>query len=84
VSAHEPLRRNANRPALVEKPGGQSYRTAIVFIIAAAILLPAPFVVLLSAFHYVPSWFRHKKKNFVRVFNVASWYIEDLTVDPPP
>jgi diguanylate cyclase (GGDEF)-like protein len=63
---------------IVEKPGGQSYRTAIVFIIAAAILLPAPFVVLLSAFHYVPSWFRHKKKNVVRIFNVANTTIAAL------
>ena len=63
---------------IVEKPGGQSYRTAIVFIIAAAILLPAPFVVLLSALHYVPSWFRHKKKNVVRVFNVANTTIAAL------
>jgi diguanylate cyclase (GGDEF)-like protein len=63
---------------IVEKPGGQSYRTAIVFIIAAAILLPAPFVVLLSAAHYVPSWFRHKKKNVVRVFNVANTSIAAL------
>ena len=63
---------------IVEKPGGQSYRTAIVFIIAAAILLPAPFVVLLSAFHYVPSWFRHKKKNVVRAFNVANTTIAAL------
>ena len=63
---------------IVEKPGGQSYRTAIVFIIAAAILLPAPFVVLLSALHYVPSWFRHKKKNVVRIFNVANTTIAAL------
>jgi diguanylate cyclase (GGDEF)-like protein len=63
---------------IVEKPGGQSYRTAIVFIIAAAILLPAPFVVLVSAVHYVPSWFRHKKKNVVRVFNVANTTIAAL------
>ena len=63
---------------IVEKPGGQSYRTAIVFIIAAAIMLPAPFVVLLSAAHYVPSWFRHKKKNVVRVFNVANTTIAAL------
>jgi diguanylate cyclase (GGDEF)-like protein len=63
---------------IVEKPGGQSYRTAIVFIIAAAILLPAPFVVLLSVAHYVPSWFRHKKKNVVRVFNVANTTIAAL------
>jgi diguanylate cyclase (GGDEF)-like protein len=63
---------------IVEKPGGQSYRTAIVFIIAAAILLPAPFVVLLSAAHYVPSWFRHKKKNVVRVFNVANTTVAAL------
>ena len=63
---------------IVEKPGGQSYRTAIVFIIAAAILLPAPFVVLLSALHYMPSWFRHKKKNVVRIFNVANTTIAVL------
>jgi diguanylate cyclase (GGDEF)-like protein len=57
---------------IVEKPGGQSYRTAIVFVIAAAILLPPPLVVLLGVLHYVPSWFRHKKKNFVRAFNTAN------------
>jgi diguanylate cyclase (GGDEF)-like protein len=57
---------------IVEKPGGQSYRTAIVFVIAAALLLPPPLVVLLAVLHYVPSWFRHKKKNFVRAFNTAN------------
>jgi diguanylate cyclase (GGDEF)-like protein len=57
---------------IVEKPGGQSYRSAIVFIIAAAILLPAQFVVLISVLHYVPSWFRHKRKNIVRAFNAAN------------
>jgi diguanylate cyclase (GGDEF)-like protein len=57
---------------IVEKPGGQSYRTAIVFIIAAAILLPAQFVVLISILHYVPSWFRFKRKNIVRAFNAAN------------
>jgi diguanylate cyclase (GGDEF)-like protein len=57
---------------IVEKPGGQSYRTAIVFLIAAAVLLPPPLVVLLGVLHYVPSWFRHKKKNFVRAFNAAN------------
>src|SRR3982751_4849464 len=57
---------------IVETPGGQSYRTAIVFIIAAAILLPAQFVVLISVLHYVPSWFRHKRKNYTRAFNVAN------------
>jgi len=57
---------------IVEKPGGQSYRTAIVFIIAAAILLPVQFVVLISVLHYVPSWFRHKRKNVVRAFNAAN------------
>lgn len=57
---------------IVEKPGAQSYRSAIVFIIAAAILLPAQFVVLISVLHYVPSWFRHKRKNIVRAFNAAN------------
>jgi len=57
---------------IVEKPGAQSYRSAIVFIIAAAILLPAQFVVLISVLHYAPSWFRHKRKNVVRAFNAAN------------
>ena len=63
---------------IVEKPGGQSYRSAIVFITAAAILLPAPFVVLISILHYVPSWFRHKRKNIVRAFNAANTTIGAL------
>jgi len=63
---------------IVEKPGGQSYRSAIVFITAAAILLPAQFVVLISILHYVPSWFRHKRKNVVRAFNAANTTIGAL------
>jgi diguanylate cyclase (GGDEF)-like protein len=63
---------------IVEKPGGQSYRSAIVFITAAAILLPAQFVVLISILHYVPSWFRHKRKNIVRAFNAANTTIGAL------
>jgi diguanylate cyclase (GGDEF)-like protein len=63
---------------IVEKPGRQSYRSAIVFITAAAILLPAQFVVLISILHYVPSWFRHKRKNIVRAFNAANTTIGAL------
>jgi diguanylate cyclase (GGDEF)-like protein len=63
---------------IVEKPGGQSYRTAIVFVLAAAVLLPAPLVVLVSVLHYLPSWSRHKKKNFVRAFNTANTTLASL------
>ena len=62
---------------IVEKPGGQSYRTAIVFIIAAASCCRRRSSCSWPL-HYVPSWFKHKKKNVVRVFNVANTTIAAL------
>ena len=57
---------------IVEKPGkNQSYRTSIVFIAAAALLLEPGLVFLLSVIHYGPSWVRLRKRWRIQVFNLA-------------
>ena len=57
---------------IVEKGGNQTYRTAIAFILAAAILLPPGFVVLLAALHYVPAWLKFRKRWLVQSFNICN------------
>jgi diguanylate cyclase (GGDEF)-like protein len=55
---------------IVEKGSNQSYRTAIAFILAAAILLRPGFIVLLAVLHYVPAWLKFRKRWVVQLFNV--------------
>jgi diguanylate cyclase (GGDEF)-like protein len=63
---------------IVEKPGSQSYRLAIVFLLTAAILVPPPAVAAVAALHYVPSWFRFVRSWHVRIFNVACTVLSSL------
>jgi diguanylate cyclase (GGDEF)-like protein len=55
---------------IVEKGGNQSYRTALAFIVAAAVVLPSGFVPLLIVLHYIPSWLKFRKKLLVQTFNL--------------
>jgi len=55
---------------IVEKGSNQSYRTAIAFILAAAILLQPGFIVLLAVLHYVPAWVKFHKRWVIQFFNV--------------
>src|SRR5438270_521901 len=55
---------------IVEKGSNQSYRTAIAFILAAAILLHPGFLVLLAVLHYVPAWLKFRKRWVIQLFNV--------------
>lgn len=55
---------------IVEKGSHQSYRTAIAFILAAAILLRPGFIVLLAVLHYVPAWLKFRKRWVIQIFNV--------------
>ena len=57
---------------IVEKGSHQSYRTAIAFILAAAILLPPGFIVLLALLHYLPAWLKFRKRWVIQIFNVVN------------
>ena len=64
----------------VEKPGKQSYKTSIVFIVPAVILLPAPLAVLLVAVLYIPEWLRTRKTVTVMSFNIAKGLLDTLAM----
>jgi diguanylate cyclase (GGDEF)-like protein len=55
---------------IVEKGGNQSYRTAIAFIIAAAVVLRPGFLPVLVIVHYIPGWIKYRKKWLVQSFNI--------------
>jgi diguanylate cyclase (GGDEF)-like protein len=71
---------------IVEKPGSQSYRLAIVFLLTSVVLLPPPAVAAVAALHYMASWFRFVRSWHVRIFNVgctvlsslAAWVVYDV------
>lgn len=55
---------------IVEKGGNQSYRTAIAFIVAAAVVLRPGFLPVLVLVHYIPGWVKYRKKWLVQSFNI--------------
>jgi diguanylate cyclase (GGDEF)-like protein len=76
----------------VDRPGKQSYKLSIVFVITAAVLLPLPLLVLLVALQYLPEWARTRKTLTVMGFNiskavvdtVAAWAVYRLALDYLP
>jgi diguanylate cyclase (GGDEF)-like protein len=63
---------------IVEKPGSQSYRLAIVFLLTSVVLVTPSMIVVVSALLYLPSWFRFVRSWHVRVFNVACSVLASL------
>lgn len=57
---------------IVESGRNQSYRTAIAFIVAAAIVLRPGLVPVLVVLHYVPGWVKYRKKWLVQSFNICN------------
>jgi diguanylate cyclase (GGDEF)-like protein len=63
----------------VDRPGKQSYKTSIVFLIASAILLSPSQLVLVAALQYLPEWVRTRKKPTVMGFNIAKGVLDTLS-----
>jgi diguanylate cyclase (GGDEF)-like protein len=63
---------------IVEKGGNQSYRTALAFIVAGAVVLRPGFMPLLIVLHYIPSWLKFRKKRLVQTFNLYQSLISAL------
>jgi diguanylate cyclase (GGDEF)-like protein len=57
---------------IVESGRNQSYRTAIAFIVAGAVLLRPGFLAGLVLLHYVPGWIKYRKKWLVQSFNIGN------------
>jgi diguanylate cyclase (GGDEF)-like protein len=57
---------------IVESGRNQSYRTAIAFIVAGAVVLRPGFLAGLVLLHYVPGWIKYRKKWLVQSFNIGN------------
>ena len=63
---------------MVQKPGNQSYKSSIVFLLPAVILLAAPLLVLVAALVYLPEWLKSRKSPKIQTFNIAKGVLDTL------
>ncbi len=57
---------------IVETGRNQSYRTAIAFIVAGAVVLRSGLLAGLVLLHYLPGWIKYRKKWLVTSFNICN------------
>ena len=62
----------------VDRPGRQSYKSSIAFVIPAAFLLNPAFLVPLAVVQYVPEWVKTRKTAKVETFNIAKAMLDAL------
>jgi diguanylate cyclase (GGDEF)-like protein/putative nucleotidyltransferase with HDIG domain len=59
-------------------PRHQSYHTTIVFLIAAAMLLPPELVALMAVVQHVPEWLKTRIAWYIAIFNICNWTLAML------
>ncbi len=63
---------------VVRTPRNQSYHTAIVFVVAAVVLLPPELIALLGIVQHVPEWLKVRYPWYIQSFNIANYTIDAL------
>jgi diguanylate cyclase (GGDEF)-like protein/putative nucleotidyltransferase with HDIG domain len=63
---------------VVVTPRNQSYHTTIVFLIPAAMLLPAELVVLMGVVQHIPEWLKNRNAWYIQTFNICNWTLASL------
>ena len=51
----------------------QSYHTAIVFLVPAALILPPGLVALVALVQHIPEWLNVRYRWYIQTFNIANW-----------
>ena len=64
---------------VVYTPRNQSYHTAIVFLVAAALLLPPAWVALIALVQHVPEWLKERYPWYIQGFNICNFSLSALT-----
>src|SRR5881397_1407346 len=54
-------------------PRDQTYATAVIFVVAAALLLPPELVALVATIQHVPEWLRIRYRWYLQTFNICNW-----------
>ena len=58
---------------VVRTPRDQSYHTAIVFLVPAALILPPGLVALVALVQHIPEWLNARYRWYIQTFNIANW-----------
>lgn len=58
---------------VVRTPRDQSYHTAIVFLVPAALILPPGLVALVALAQHIPEWLNVRYRWYIQTFNIANW-----------
>ncbi len=63
----------------VKAPRNMMYHTSVVFLVAAALLLPPELIVLIPLVQTVPEWLKERYPWPIQVFNVSNYTLDALT-----
>jgi PAS domain S-box-containing protein len=57
---------------IVRTGRSHGFHTAIVFVVAGALLLPPELVVLMAVVQHVPEWIKERYPSYIQTFNIAN------------
>jgi diguanylate cyclase (GGDEF)-like protein/putative nucleotidyltransferase with HDIG domain len=63
---------------VVRTPRDHAYHTSLVFLIAAALLLPPELVALMGVVQHIPEWLRLRYAWYIQAFNVCNYTLNGL------
>ena len=63
---------------VVHTPRNQSYQTTVVFLVAAALLLPPELLALMGVVQYLPEWLKTRRTWHVQCFNICNSTLDVL------
>ncbi|HEX6699172.1 MAG TPA: HD-GYP domain-containing protein [Gaiellaceae bacterium] len=64
--------------ALPKPSRHQVFHAALVFVIAGALLLPTPLLVLMCVIQHIPDWIRRRYRWYVQTFNICNYVVSSL------
>src|SRR2546430_3931536 len=64
----------------VRTPRDQAYHTAIVFLVAAALILPPELVVLMGIVQHLPEWLKLRYRWYLQTFNICIFVLASMAV----
>ena len=62
----------------VKSPRNQMYHTSVVFLVAAALLLPPELIVLIPLVQTVPEWLKERYPWPIQGFNISNYTLDAL------
>ena len=62
----------------VKSPRNLMYHTSVVFLVAAALLLPPELIVLIPLVQTIPEWLKERYPWPIQVFNISNYTLDAL------